>query len=124
MFKSSSEKEQHTFCMGILGGTRPRGQPSLAFVKDYFTSCGQRLMTPSPEANFNTTGDVKVAFLPVPDPRSPSQNPQKYHNGEYILFDGPPAKFAAASGYRPQCFRSAALVGGYSDVTFPFLHGS
>eukprot|EP00983_Pelagomonas_calceolata_P060517 1146414-Pelagomonas_calceolata.AAC.1 len=25
----------------------------------------------------------------------------------------------ARSGYRPQCFCSAALVGGYSDVTFP-----
>eukprot|EP00983_Pelagomonas_calceolata_P029004 908912-Pelagomonas_calceolata.AAC.1 len=23
------------------------------------------------------------------------------------------------SGYRPQCFRSAALAGGYSDVTLP-----
>eukprot|EP00983_Pelagomonas_calceolata_P080932 1155354-Pelagomonas_calceolata.AAC.1 len=27
--------------------------------------------------------------------------------------------FLANPGYRPQCFRSAALVGGYSDVTLP-----
>eukprot|EP00983_Pelagomonas_calceolata_P013823 442808-Pelagomonas_calceolata.AAC.1 len=26
------------------------------------------------------------------------------------------------SGYRPLCFRSAALVGGYSDVTLPYMH--
>eukprot|EP00983_Pelagomonas_calceolata_P060682 1146484-Pelagomonas_calceolata.AAC.3 len=29
----------------------------------------------------------------------------------------------ARSGYRPQCFRSAALAGGYSDVTLPYLVG-
>eukprot|EP00983_Pelagomonas_calceolata_P086315 1156734-Pelagomonas_calceolata.AAC.1 len=27
----------------------------------------------------------------------------------------------ARSGYRPQCFCSAAFVGGYNDVTLPYL---
>eukprot|EP00983_Pelagomonas_calceolata_P051617 1142487-Pelagomonas_calceolata.AAC.1 len=29
--------------------------------------------------------------------------------------------FSAWSGYRPRCFHSAALVGGYCDGTSPFL---
>eukprot|EP00983_Pelagomonas_calceolata_P067346 1149439-Pelagomonas_calceolata.AAC.6 len=31
------------------------------------------------------------------------------------------ASFSDWSGYMPLCFRSAALVGGYSDVTLPYL---
>eukprot|EP00983_Pelagomonas_calceolata_P047481 1140664-Pelagomonas_calceolata.AAC.2 len=27
------------------------------------------------------------------------------------------------SGYRPQCFHSGALEGGYSDVTLPYRRG-
>eukprot|EP00983_Pelagomonas_calceolata_P060675 1146483-Pelagomonas_calceolata.AAC.2 len=33
----------------------------------------------------------------------------------------PVKHFFASSASRPQCFRSAALVGGYSDVTLPSL---
>eukprot|EP00983_Pelagomonas_calceolata_P118172 1160479-Pelagomonas_calceolata.AAC.16 len=52
-----------------------------------------------------------------PEPRAGGQ--------PLVNLEGPnPMIVSARSGYRPQCFRSAALVGRYSNVTLPDLRVS
>eukprot|EP00983_Pelagomonas_calceolata_P074256 1152485-Pelagomonas_calceolata.AAC.2 len=51
-------------------------------------------------------------------------NPTDPH--QHVLFcsfvvEGTLGSFEPMPGYRPLCFRSAALVGGYSNVTLPYL---